>query len=87
MYLIVAYDMGEARVAKMHKLMRRYLHWVQNSVFEGELQVSKIERMKTEIAKIMNPGEDSVLLYILRDKRWMDRQSMGLRREPSEQLL
>ena len=37
MYIILVYDIGEKRVAKMLKLCRRYLNWIQNSVFEGEI--------------------------------------------------
>ncbi|HMX39907.1 MAG TPA: CRISPR-associated endonuclease Cas2, partial [Saprospiraceae bacterium] len=37
MYVIAVYDVGEKRVGKMLKLCRRYLNWIQNSVFEGEL--------------------------------------------------
>ena len=37
MYVIVVYDIGEKRVAKMLKLCRQYLNWIQNSVFEGEI--------------------------------------------------
>ena len=46
MYLIVVYDVGEERVGKVCKFMRRYLPRVQNSVFEGELPESKLEAMK-----------------------------------------
>ena len=35
MYVILVYDFGERRVGKMLKLCRRYLNWIQNSVFEG----------------------------------------------------
>ena len=37
MYVILVYDFGEKRVNKMLKLCRKYLNWIQNSVFEGEI--------------------------------------------------
>ncbi|MEM3489884.1 MAG: CRISPR-associated endonuclease Cas2, partial [Nitrososphaerota archaeon] len=37
MYVILAYDIGEERVNKVLKICRKYLTWVQNSVFEGDL--------------------------------------------------
>ena len=37
MHLILIYDVGEARVAKVCKRLRQRLTWVQNSVFEGDV--------------------------------------------------
>ena len=37
MFVIMVYDVGKKRVAKVLKKSRKYLHWVQNSVFEGEI--------------------------------------------------
>jgi CRISPR-associated protein Cas2 len=34
------------RVGMLLKLMRRYLNWIQNSVFEGELTAAKLEALK-----------------------------------------
>ena len=33
MYVILVYDVDQKRTAKMLKLCRRYLSWIQNSVF------------------------------------------------------
>ncbi|HPO28372.1 MAG TPA: CRISPR-associated endonuclease Cas2, partial [Petrotogaceae bacterium] len=33
----MTYDIGEKRVSKVHKITKRYLNWVQRSVFEGEI--------------------------------------------------
>ena len=34
MFVILVYDVGEKRVAKVLKICRKYLTWVQNSVLE-----------------------------------------------------
>ncbi len=34
MYYIAVYDVGEKRVGKMLKIFRKYMHHIQNSVFE-----------------------------------------------------
>lgn len=34
MFIILVYDVGEKRVAKVFKTCRKYLNWVQNSVLE-----------------------------------------------------
>ena len=45
MYVILVYDIGEKRVGKMLKLCRRYLSWIQNSVFEGEISEVKLKAL------------------------------------------
>lgn len=51
MYVILVYDIGEKRVGKMLRLCRKYLNWIQNSVFEGE--ISEV-RLKELILKAVN---------------------------------
>jgi len=80
MYVILVYDFGEKRVAKACKFCRRYLNWVQNSVFEGELTEGQLNSVEKGLRGIMRASEDSVLIYTLRDERWMDRRSIGVRK-------
>lgn len=37
MYVLIAYDVDAKRVAKVHKVLKKYLTWTQNSLFEGEI--------------------------------------------------
>ena len=53
MYVILMYDCGEKRVGKMLKLCRRYLNWIQNSVFEGEISEVKLRELKIKAKEIM----------------------------------
>lgn len=87
MYVILVYDVGEQRVGKVCKYLRRYLPRVQNSVFEGELPVSKFEAMKAGLSKIIEPGQDSVLLWVLREARWAERQVLGSEKLPVTNFL
>jgi len=50
----MVYDVGEKRVAKVLKISRKYLYWVQNSVFEGEISESNLRRLKHELKKVIN---------------------------------
>lgn len=45
MYVILVYDFGEKRVNKMLKLCRKYLNWIQNSVFEGEISEVRLKEL------------------------------------------
>lgn len=78
-YLIAVYDVEQKRVGKMLKLFRRYLTWVQNSVFEGDLTEAQLASLRTEAEALMQEG-DSVLLYRLRDERYHERIVLGAER-------
>ena len=87
MYILLVYDVGEKRVAKYHKYLKRYLNWVQNSVFEGELTESQIESVKAGLEKIMVTEKDSVIIYTGRESRWLTRQVLGKVRADIDNLL
>ena len=53
MYLILVYDIGEKRVGKMLKLCRKYLNWIQNSVFEGEITEVKLKELLFKAKEII----------------------------------
>jgi CRISPR-associated protein Cas2 len=74
------YDVGEKRVAKVLKTARRYLTWIQNSVLEGDLTPAQLESLKIDIKKVIEKDYDSVLLYIWRVERYMQRNIIGVAR-------
>ncbi len=87
MYYILVYDINEKRVSKVHKLMKRYLNWVQNSVFEGELTEGQFEALYIELKKIMNKEQDSVIVYKLGSLKYTSREIIGEEKNPTENLL
>lgn len=78
MFIIAMYDIKETRVGKALKICRKYLNWVQNSVFEGDISTANIEKLKIEMKKLMNSAEDSFIIYSLRDERYSKREILGL---------
>ena len=75
-YFVAVYDVNQKRVGKMLKLFRRYLTWIQNSVFEGELTHAQFKALQQEADQLMQEG-DGVVFYQLRDERYMDRITLG----------
>ena len=87
MYVILVYDMGERRVGKMLKHCRKYLNWIQNSVFEGEITEVKLKEMVLDAKKIMNEEEDSLIIFKSRNERWLDKEVIGQERMSTDNFL
>lgn len=77
MYLILVYDIGEKRVAKMLKLCRQYLNWIQNSVFEGEITEVKLKELLHRAKAIMELEHDSIILFKSRSEKWLEKEIVG----------
>lgn len=87
MFLIMFYDMGEKRVTKALKISRKYLTWIQNSVFEGEISISSFTKLKYELKKIMKEDEDSIIFYILRTTQYSSRELLGIEKNSDSNVI
>lgn len=87
MYVILVYDCGEKRVAKMLKLCRKYLSWIQNSVFEGEISEVSLKELQYKAKKIMDETTDSLIIFKSRDQRWLDKEIIGKERSSIDNFL
>ncbi|MCX7813832.1 MAG: CRISPR-associated endonuclease Cas2 [Pseudothermotoga sp.] len=77
MYVILTYDIEEKRVAKVLKTCRKYLNWVQNSVFEGEITEAKFEKLKLELDRIIDKSSDSIRFYVMKSRNAFELETMG----------
>ncbi len=87
MYVILVYDIGEKRVGKMLKLCRKYLNWIQNSVFEGEISEVKLEELKIRAKEFMDEDTDSLIIFKSRQEKWLDKEIVGHERNTLDQIL
>lgn len=87
MYVVIVYDVEQARVAKVCQYLRRFLHWVQNSAFEGELSESQLERLKLGLKNLIDPDYDSVYIYRLPHKKYLRKEIMGQEKALIDQIL
>lgn len=78
MFCIAVYDVNEKRVHKMLKLMRQYLNWIQKSVFEGSLSKSQIDELVEKALQIIDPSEDSLIIYVMQTDRYLERVILGI---------
>jgi CRISPR-associated protein Cas2 len=88
MYIILVYDVGEKRVGKMLKLCRKYLNWIQNSVFEGEITKVKLKELKSFAKTIMNEEQgDSMIIFKSREEKWLEKEVIGEEKNPTDNIL
>jgi CRISPR-associated protein Cas2 len=87
MNAILVYDINEERVQKVMKICRKYLHHVQNSVFEGEISEAKLEKLKLELNKVINTEKDSIIIYTFRTNWYSKREIIGVEKGKEELIL
>ena len=87
MYVLLVYDVEEKRVARALKLCRAYLHWVQNSVFEGELTEGKLKELLINVKKVIKKSKDSVLIYKFPSDKAFEKQIIGQEKAPVETII
>lgn len=85
--MILVYDFGEKRVGKMLKLCRRYLHWIQNSVFEGEISEVKLKELLIFAEGFMDKSTDSIVLFKHSSVVQMEKQVVGNERMTTDNFL
>lgn len=92
MYVVLVYDIasadgGDKRVGKMLKHCRKYLNWIQNSVFEGQITEVKLKEMLSGARKIMIEETDSIIIFKSREERWLDKEIIGVERMTTDNFL
>jgi len=87
MYIILVYDVGQKRVGKMLKLCRKYLNWIQNSVFEGEITEVQFNELKWNARKIIDEENDSIIIFKSRQEKWLDKEIVGQERQSTNTIL
>lgn len=63
MFVILSYDVGEKRVSKAAKIVKKYLSPVQRSLFQGFLTEKQLSGLKKELASVIDSTHDTVVIY------------------------
>jgi CRISPR-associated protein Cas2 len=87
MYVIAVYDVASERTVKMLKLCRQYLHWIQNSVFEGEITEVKLKELIYRSRSVMDESYDSFIIFRNQGTQWMEKEIVGQQKSNLDQLL
>ncbi len=83
----MVYDVEVGRVNKVLKIARKYLNWIQNSVLEGEISNANFTKLKFEISRTIKPNKDSVLFYVMRTRRCIRTEVLGVERGKEEMII
>jgi len=78
MYVIIVYDIEVDKVSKVCYFLRRYLNWIQNSVFEGELTPSQLFEIKRGLKSLIDEKKDSIIIYKMRTEEAFKREYIGV---------
>lgn len=78
MYVILIYDIkidgeGSKIWRNVFKITKKYLFHIQNSVFEGEIDIHRLEKLKCEL-KLWLRDIDSCIIFKSRSKKWLDKE-------------
>ncbi len=87
MFVILVYDVEQKRVAKVLKTCRKYLYWVQNSVFEGEITEANLIKLKTELMGIIDEEKDSIIIYRFRTTKYSAVEIIGIQKGGQDMFL
>lgn len=77
MYIILVYDVNKRRVSKVMKICKKYLHHVQNSVFEGNITISQLDKLKFQLKNVINTREDKICIYHLGSLKYVRKEELG----------
>jgi len=77
MFVILVYDTLAERNPVVLKTCRQYLHWVQRSVFEGELSAAQYRLLTRKLTEQIDTSYDSVQIYTVRAPEFVDQHTIG----------
>nr|MDT0664323.1 CRISPR-associated endonuclease Cas2 [Micromonospora sp. DSM 115978] len=77
MYVVLVYDTAAERNPKVLRTCRKYLHWVQRSVFEGEVSAAQYRALVHTLREELDFAYDSVRIYRTRSPHYVDSEQLG----------
>ncbi len=76
MFLIIVYDTEKENCVRLHKRLKRYLFWNQNSVFEGTVTRAQYEEIKRTLNE-ERAEKSHVILYSMENEKLITKEELG----------
>jgi CRISPR-associated protein Cas2 len=86
-YVIVVYDVGIERLDSVRHILKQYLTWIQNSAFEGEITLGRLEEMCSIISQKINKEKDSIVVYSVNNPTWLSKQTWGREKGTTDNVI
>lgn len=87
MFVIITYDIEVKRINRVRKILKKYLVWTQNSVFEGEITVGKLHKCLAEINNNLDNKFDSIYVYRIKNRNNITKDVIGVEKNFDELFL
>lgn len=87
MFVIITYDVNEKRVNRVRKILKKYITWSQNSVFEGEITEGKLTKCLAEVKKNLVDVEDSLYIYRIPYSKNLKKDVIGIEKNYDDLFL
>ena len=87
MYVILAYDISGKRIRNVMKTVKKYLTARQKSVYEGNLTPSSLNHLQRELMPLIDPEQDSVVIYQYDHFTGLHIDEIGLIRRENDRIL
>lgn len=87
MHVIIAYDISIERLPKVYHIMKRYLNWIQNSAFEGDLTPGQLEELRINVHKVIDPLTDCIVVFSMDNPKWLDRAVWGKEKGHTDSII
>uniref|UniRef100_UPI000ACEC89F CRISPR-associated endonuclease Cas2 n=1 Tax=Streptomyces specialis TaxID=498367 RepID=UPI000ACEC89F len=75
------------RNPKVLKTCRKYLHWTQRSVFQGELSSAQYRALMAALEAVIDPDHDTIVTYTTRSPDLVETSTLGLWRGSPGEIL
>lgn len=86
-FYIAVYDItSQKRLTKVLKTFRKYMNWVQNSAFEGNLTAKQYQMLKKELESIINKDVDSIIFYHAEEQKHIGKKILGIQKNDITQF-
>ncbi len=86
MFVIIVYDTETRNCVKLHKLLKKYLNWNQNSVFEGRVTEAQYAEIR-QLLEDKRAPESFITIYSLESETILRREELGSNRGNTSNIL
>jgi len=87
MYVIIVYDVGIERLDAVRHTLKKYLTWIQNSAFEGEITLGKLDELRILVSQVIDKEKDSIVIYSVNNPAWIEKSIWGREKGTTDNIL